>query len=144
MKFLFAILFIIFSAFASEMQLQSGELSSQNMKKQNREIAKLAAQELSKALPSTIDKYTKLRSIKADNSTLVYIFEIDISPKSDESVKKEDHSRMKEAVTLGVCRNSKRFLDADISIQYIYNSAHSKAELFKFDINKEICFNTMQ
>lgn len=143
MKFLFVMIFVLFSAFASDMQLQSRELSSESMKKQNKEIAKLAAQELSKALPSTIDKYTKLTNIKANDTTLVYIFEIDISPKSDASVKKEDHSRMKEAVTLGVCRNSKRFLDADISIQYIYNSAHSKSELFKFDIDKEICFNTL-
>ncbi|MGE4418507.1 MAG: hypothetical protein AB7D38_01590 [Sulfurimonas sp.] len=144
MKFLFAPLLLIFSVYASNIPLQSREISPQNMKKQNKEIAKLAAQELSKALPSTIDKYTKLISIKANDTTLIYIFEIDISPKSDESVKKEDHGRMKEAVTLGVCRNSKRFLDADISIQYIYNSAHSKSELFKFDINKEICFNTLQ
>lgn len=143
MKFLFVMIFVLFSAFASDMQLQSRELSSESMKKQNREIAKLAAQELSKALPSTIDKYTKLTNIRANDTTLVYIFEIDISPRNDASVKKEDHSRMKEAVTLGVCRNSKRFLDADISIQYIYNSAHSKSELFKFDINKEICFNTL-
>jgi hypothetical protein len=134
----------MFSAFASDVQMQSGELSSENMKKQNREVTKLAALELSKALPATIDKYTKLISIRADDTTLVYIFEIDISPKSDESVKKEDHSRMKEAVTLGVCRNSKRFLEADISIQYIYNSTHSKSELFKFDINKEICFNILK
>ncbi|TKI69607.1 hypothetical protein FCU45_05995 [Sulfurimonas crateris] len=144
MKFLFVMMSILFSVYAADIPLQSREISPQNMKKQNKEIAKLAAQELSKALPSRIDKYTELTSIKADDTTLVYIFEIDISPKSDESVKKNDHSRMKEAVTLGVCRNSKRFLDADISIQYIYNSAHSKSELFRFDINKEVCFNTLQ
>ena len=121
--------------------IRSQELSTKSMTEQNEEIAKLAADEMSKSLPQTIDKYTKLTAVQAQKSTLIYIFEIDTAPKSDEVVKKEDHSRMQNAVTQGVCRSSKRFLDAKIDIRYIYKSAHSKAELFTFNISQESCLN---
>jgi hypothetical protein len=48
---------------------------------------------------------------------------------------------MEEAVTRGTCKSSKRFLEADISLRYIYNSATSKKELFRFDIDQNSCFN---
>ena len=125
---------------ASDMKMQNRELSKNDMKTQNREIVKLAAAEMSKSLPNIIDKYTKLIAVKADKTTLVYIYEIDTTPKTDETVKKEDHSRMQEAVTRGTCRSSKRFLEADISLRYIYTSANTKTELFQFNINQESCF----
>ncbi|MCF6309601.1 MAG: hypothetical protein L3J19_03870 [Sulfurimonas sp.] len=125
---------------ASDIKMQNRELSKNDMKSQNRKIVELAAAEMSKSLPNVIDKYTKLVSVKADKTTLVYIYEINTTPKSDETVKKEDHSRMKEAITIGTCKNSKRFLEADISLRYIYKSANSKAELFQFNINQESCF----
>ncbi|MDP2894233.1 MAG: hypothetical protein Q8N78_07720 [Sulfurimonas sp.] len=139
MKFLSILLAAIFPILASAAGVQNKELPSSEMKKQNKEIVKLAAQEISKTLPQTVDEKTKLVGVKADDTTLVYMYEINISPKSDETVKKEDYSRMKEAVTYGTCNSSKRFLDADISIRYLYKSEHSKSELFKFDINKESC-----
>lgn len=46
---------------------------------------------------------------------------------------------MKKAVTAGICRSSKRFLDADIAISYLYNSAASKEKLFEFNVSKEDC-----
>lgn len=121
--------------------LRSQELSTKSMTEQNQEIARLAADEISKSLPQIIDKYTKLTAVQAQKNTLIYIFEINTAPKSDEAVKKEDHSRMRSAVTQGVCRSSKRFLDAKIDIRYIYKSVHSKAELFTFNISQESCFN---
>jgi hypothetical protein len=139
MKLLSILLAIIFPILASAAGVQNKELPSSEMKKQNKEIVKLAAQEISKTLPQTVDEKTKLVGVESDNTTLVYIYEINIAPKSDEAVKKEDYSRMKEAVTYGTCNSSKRFLDADISIRYLYKSEHSKSELFKFDINKESC-----
>jgi len=114
------------------------------MKKQNRHIVELASKEISKTLPQTIDKYTKLIKVDKKDTTLIYIYEINIGSKSDESVKKEDHSRMKKAVTIGVCRSSKNFLDANINITYIYKNAISKAELFKFEMTKKSCLKIKQ
>lgn len=139
-KKLFTIILIALPILAAETQMQNRELPNKDMKAQNKQIASLAAAELSKSLPQTIDKYTKLITVKADGATLVYNYEIDITPKSDETVKKEDHSRMKEAVTRGTCNNSKRFLEADIALRYVYTSAKTKAELFQFNVNQESCF----
>ena len=139
LKLLFITTLLSLPILASGTQMQSRELSNTDMKAQSKEIVKLAAAELSKSIPYTIDKYTKLTAIQADKTTLVYIYEVDTTPKSDETVKKEDHSRMQEAITIGACQTSKRFLEADISLRYIYKSAHSKAELFQFNINQEHC-----
>ena len=111
----------------------------QDLKVQNRKIAALAAQELSKTLPQTIDKYTKLVNVKNDDLTLIYVFEINTGSKSDEMVQKEDHARMQSAVTYGVCRSSQRFLEAQINIAYLYLSAKSKVKLFRFDITQADC-----
>ncbi|MDD5401408.1 MAG: hypothetical protein PHQ93_09500 [Sulfurimonas sp.] len=139
MKSFFIALTIMLPLLASATQIQNKELSPQAIKDQGKEITKLAAEEISKSLPQTVDKYTKLIDAQADNTTLVYIYEINTAPKSDETVKKEDHSRMKKAVTEGTCKTSKRFLEANISIRYIYKSALTKAELFRFDISQESC-----
>ena len=139
MKFIFIIISFMIAVFAQDIQMQSRELSTKEMKKQNQEIVKLAANEMSKSVPKEIDKYTKLIAIEAQDTTLVYICEINTAPKSDEIVKKEDRSRMQEAVIFGTCKNSQRFLEADISIRYIYKSRSTKAELFQFNINQEHC-----
>lgn len=139
MKLKLLILTIAFPLLSYASQMQNRDMSPKDMKTQNKLIVELAAQEMSKSIPRDIDKYTKLTDIKAQDTTLIYTFEIDTTPKSDDTVRKEDHSRMEKAVTYGTCENSKRFLDADISIRYIYKSASTKAELFKFDINKSSC-----
>lgn len=126
---------------ASDAPLQSREMSIKDIQAQNKEIAKLAAAEISKSLPQNVDKYTKLLSCKADNTTLIYTYELDIKNKSDEEIKKNDYERMKKAVTLGSCKSSKRFLDADISLKYIYKSAKTKADLFNIDVDKKSCVN---
>ncbi|ABB44573.1 hypothetical protein Suden_1295 [Sulfurimonas denitrificans DSM 1251] len=141
MKILLTILTVLSPVLMFATDIRSQELSTQNMQKQNTQITKLAADELSKTLPQTIDKHTKLIKVASNETALIYIFEIDAAPKSDEVIKKEDHSGMKEAVTIGVCRSSKRFLEANITITYIYNSAKSKAELFRFDIDNKSCSN---
>ena len=139
-KLLLSISLLVSTIFASEMSMQNRELSSQQMKSQNKTIVQMASIEISKSLPHKIDKYTQLLVVKGVGTTLEYIYEINIAPKSDESVKKEDHSRMKRAVTKGICKSSKRFLDADISISYIYKSKTTKAELFRFNVNQKTCF----
>ncbi len=111
----------------------------EDMKKKNLEIVQLFVDQMSKDLPKKIDNYTEFVNIKGDDLTIVYTFEISTGSKSDQTVIKEDHNRMEEAVTIGVCRSSKRFFDAQINISYIYTSAKSKAELFRFDITPSKC-----
>jgi len=126
--------------FAAEPKIQNRDISTKDMKAQNKIISKLAAQELNSSLPQKIDKYTTLIKVRAQDTTIVYIFELNIAPKTDKAVQKEDHDRMKEAVTRGTCITSKKFLDADISLKYIYTSATTKKELFQFNINQKSCF----
>ncbi len=125
--------------FAAETQIQNRELSTKDMKTQNKRIIELTAKELSKTLPQKIDKFTTLMAVKADNTNLIYIYELNIAPKSDATVKSEDHSRMKQAITIGTCKGSQRFLEAGITVRYIYNSSYSKKELFQFNIKQENC-----
>jgi len=129
------------SILANELPVKQLDVSPQQLEKQNKEITILVAQELSKDLPKDIDKYTKFTSIVAHGATLTYTFEINTGSKSDKSVMEKDKSRMEEAVVNGVCRSSKRFMDAQITVNYVYKSAKSKVKLFTFEINQKRCFN---
>ena len=122
--------------------MQTQEMPTSELIKQNRQIVKLASEEISKTLPQKVDNYTVLQKVLGKDTTLTYVFEINTGAKSDETVKKEDHSRMKKAVTKGICQSSKRFLDAEINISYVYKSTVSKAVLFQFDVNKENCLQS--
>ena len=124
---------------ASKPKMQSQELSVKQLAKQNKKITKLAAEEMNKTLPQKVDKFTELIRVSAKDTTLEYLFEINTGAKSDKTVRQEDHARMEKAITEGVCRSSKRFLDAQINISYIYRSATSKSELFRFDITQQKC-----
>jgi len=137
LKILLSIAVLVEVGFATEIQTRELPLSA--IQKQNKTIVKLSAEELSKTLPQTIDKYTRLIKIDGIDTTLLYTYEINTGSKSDDAVKKEDRTRMKEAVTYGVCRGNKKFLQADIGISYIYLGARSKTELFRFDIKKKNC-----
>jgi hypothetical protein len=98
----------------------------------------MAAQSLSKELPKKVDNMTSLVKIDPKDEKLIYTFEIN-STKSDDELIKKDKTKMKKRITSGVCSSSKRFLQSDISIQYIYQSAKSKKEIFSVDINKSVC-----
>ena len=119
--------------------IKKQELPVSQLQKQNRHIVKLASEEMSKTLPQTVDKYTRLMKVEGKDTTLTYVFEINTGAKSDEAVRKEDRTRMQKAVTKGICQSSKRFLDANIDISYLYNSAASKEKLFQFDVSKGDC-----
>ena len=119
--------------------IKQQDLPIEEMQKQKREIVKLSSEEISKTLPQTVDKYTVLTKVEGKESTMVYTFEINTGAKSDEAVKKEDRTRMQKAVTTGICQSSKRFIDAQINISYIYIGAKSKAELFRFDVTQADC-----
>jgi len=124
---------------ADKTQSRTQELSPKQMKSQNSIIAKMFAQEISKGLPHTIDKYTKLLSVTNNEATIIYNFEINTGSKSDEAVIAEDKTRMKTAITDGVCKSSMKFLESDINISYIYSSATSKKKLFQFNITQQDC-----
>jgi hypothetical protein len=119
--------------------LRNKELSTKEMKKQNKFIVNLAAQEMNKSTPQAIDKLTTLVQVRANKTTLEYIYEINIAPKTDKYVQKQNHSKMKDAIIRGTCNKSKRFLQADIDITYIYKSSLSKVELFRFNVNQKSC-----
>jgi hypothetical protein len=119
--------------------IKQQDLPISEMQKQRKEIVKLSSKEISKTLPQRVDKYTVLTKVEGKDTTVFYTFEINTGSKSDDTVRKEDRTRMKKAVTTGICQSSKRFLDADISISYIYISASSKEKLFQFDVSKKDC-----
>lgn len=135
------LLFVLTSQviFAKDLQIRTEEFPDKEMKSQKKEIVKLVSQEISRTLPQKIDKYTTLTSVVGINTTLVYTFEINTGSKSDDTVKNEDRSRMKKAVTEGICQSSRKFLQAGISTSYIYISAISKAHLFQFDVKQKDC-----
>ncbi len=119
--------------------IKQQDLPVDKMQKQKMQIVKLSSEEISKTLPQTVDKYTILTKVEGKDTMITYTFEINTGAKSDEAVKKEDRTRMQKAVTTGICQSSKRFIDAQINISYIYISAKSKAELFRFDVTQADC-----
>ncbi|WP_321778012.1 hypothetical protein [Sulfurimonas sp.] len=141
-KILLSLVSIFILTLASDIPTRTGTFPDKEMKSQNKKIAKLVAEEISSTLPQVVDKYTTLVSIKANNSTLVYKFEIKTGSKSDETIRKEDHSRMKKAITIGICQSSSKFLEAGINTSYIYISAKTSAQLFKFEISQKDCIKS--
>ncbi len=137
LKTLFLLLCLSTSIFAKDIEIKQKEVDLNLFK--NREVLQLAVEQLSRTIPQKIDQYTTLVEIKAEDTTLVYIYEIYTGAKSDEAIKREDHSAMGEAVTLGSCKTSQRFLKSGISIRYIYQSATTKERLFEFDVSYEDC-----
>jgi len=119
--------------------IKQQDLPVEEMQKQKREIVKLSSEEIAKTLPQVVDKYTTLTKVVGKDTTMTYTFEINTGSKSDDAVRKEDRTRMKSAVTTGICQSARRFIEAQISISYIYISATSKAELFQFDVSQSDC-----
>jgi hypothetical protein len=130
---------IILSALILNGALFAIDDMAKKVKTQNQEIVQLAAKEISSQLPQKIDDFTQLVKLEGVGQTLVYTYEINTGSKSDETVINEDKSRMKKAVTQGICKSSERFLTSGIDISYIYASAKSKKELFRFDVSREDC-----
>ncbi|WP_415398194.1 hypothetical protein [Sulfurimonas sp. CS5] len=128
---------------ASDIPTRTGTFPQKEMKAQNKEIARLVAKEISSTLPQTIDKLTTLASVKNKDTTLIYTFEINTGAKSDEAIKKEDRTRMKQAVTAGICQSSKKFLEAGIDTSYVYVNAKTKVRLFQFDITQKDCISNL-
>lgn len=113
--------------------------ADEQLKIQNKEIVKLVVEAASKKLPQKVDDYTKYVSIKSEGLNLISTFEINTTPKSDEKVIEEDKPRMEQFIKKGICQSSKRFLQSDIGITYIYLNASTKKELFKFSMTEKDC-----
>jgi predicted TIM-barrel fold metal-dependent hydrolase len=140
MRNILQLLFISSVLFSSDLPIKNQDVSPQQLQKQNTQIVSLVAIELSKNLPQKIDEYTQFVNIKAKDANLIYTFVINTGAKSDSSVIKDDKKRMQNVVLNGVCRSSKRFMDAQITITYIYKSKSTNNILFKFDIKQEDCY----
>jgi len=138
-KIALLLLALSISLFSSDIKTKTGEFPAKEMKKQNLEITRLTAESLSKDLPTVVDQYTTLTKVISEDTTLVWTFEINTGVKSDEAVRSQDHSRMKKAVTKGICQSANKFLEAGINTSYIYISAKTKAKLFRFDISQKDC-----
>ena len=138
-KTILTLILLATSLLSSDIKTRTGEFPAKEMKSQNREIVKMVVEEISSTLPQKIDKYTEFTAITSKDTTMIYHFEINTGSKSDEIVQKEDRTRMKTAVTKGVCQSAKRFIDANINISYVYSSAKTKVELFRFDISRKDC-----
>jgi hypothetical protein len=122
------------SLLASDTPTKTGDFPEKEMKAQNKEIAKLVAEEISSTLPQVVNKFTTITSVKSQDTTIVYTFEINTGAKSDETVRNEDRTKMSQAITTGICQSSSKFLQAGINTTYLYVSAKTKANLFRFDI----------
>jgi hypothetical protein len=141
----FGVLSVLVSwSFAAETVVQSGDFPKEQMLKQNRQIVKMASEGISETLPQRVDDYTTLVRVEGKGTTLIYVFEINTGAKSDEAVKEEGRERMKKVVTEGICRSSKRFLESKIDITYLYVSAASKNELFRFNVTEADCLNAQR
>ena len=134
-----SILFYTTLTYGEDLPIRKQDVSPSQLEKQNTEIVQLVAKEESKNIPQKIDKFTTITKIEAKGTSLIYTFEINAAPKSDETIIKEDHSKMEQAVIRGVCQNSKRFMNAKIKKIYVYRSAVSKRKLFEFVIDQEKC-----
>jgi hypothetical protein len=111
----------------------------EKLKIQNMEVVKKAAEGLNETLPQKVDAYTRLVKLQPQGERLIYIYELNVTGKSDAQLAKEGKARMTTPVSRGICNSSKRFLDSGISITYRYTSAVSKQPLFDVNVSKEDC-----
>ncbi|WP_457596420.1 hypothetical protein [Hydrogenimonas sp.] len=133
--------FLILLLLAGTLMAAEGEMA-QKIRRQNIEVVKAAAEAMNASLPKKVDDYTKLLKIEPDGERLVYIFEVDAGPRSDEDLKKRRESRTR-VVTQGICATYGRFLKSGIVIVYRYVSAATKRPLFDVAVSEKECPNLM-
>ncbi len=137
---LFTILVLQQSIYANKLPVKNQDVSPEQLAKQNKQITKLAAEQLSKTLPQVINKYTTITNIEAKDTSLIYTYEINTGAKSDEAIIAEDRTQWEKYYIENVCKRSKRFLDAQVNLSYVYISAKTKVKLFQFDVTQAKCF----
>lgn len=124
---------------SADLKSKTGELPTKEMKSQNKEVVRMAVEEIKSTLPQVVDKYTSFTDINNEGLTLVYTFEINTGAKSDKAVIKDSKDRMQKVIKKGICQSSKRFLNSQINISYTYINAITKAPLYRFDITQKDC-----
>jgi len=141
MKLLLLTVAIMISSlsYATEVIKDGQEYPMDKMREQNQKIIKMVVEEVSKGLPQKVNKYTQMVKVRDENLTLIYTFEINAAPKSDETIRKEGKEKMEKYVSKGICQSSKKFLDVGVTISYEYLSASTKKELFTFTLTQKIC-----
>ncbi len=112
----------------------------ENLKRQNKTIVKMAAEDISEHLPQKVDKFTTMVGVDHNGTNLIYIYELNVPGKKDEDLIKEGKKRMTSQLKRSSCVSAKRFLQSDITLSYIYKSFKSKKTLFRVDVNKSDCF----
>ncbi len=127
-------------AIANDLKVKNQDVSPAQLQKQNTQITELAAAQISKDLPQVINKYTTITDIQAIGAKLIYIYEIKTGAKSDKEVMAEDRTKWEKLYIANVCKRSKRFLDAQVHLSYVYNSEKTKVKLFQFDVTQAKCF----
>jgi len=125
--------------YTTEVIKDGKEYPVNKLREQNQKIIKMVVEEVSKGLPQKVNKFTQMTKVRDENLSLIYTFEINAAPKSDETIIKEGKEKMEKYVSKGICQSSKRFLDAGVTISYEYMSASSKKELFTFTMTQKIC-----
>ena len=117
----------------------NGDLKIDKMRAQNLNVVKKAVEGIRETLPQKVDTYTQMVSIDSKGTALIYTFEVDAGSKSDEALKKDGQTRMAPAIRKGICTDSKRFLQSDITITYRYLNKATQNEILKVRMNKIQC-----
>ena len=121
-----------------KMQL-GGDLSVDKMREQNLHVVKKAVEGIRETLPQKVDDYTRMVQIDSNGTRLIYTFEVNAGPKSDETLKREGKERMAPVVRQGICQSARRFLQAGIDISYRYLSKASGNEILRVDVSEKDC-----
>jgi hypothetical protein len=124
--------------FVPSMQL-GGDLDVSKMREQNLNVIKKAVEGIGETLPQRVDAYTTMVGIDSNGTRLIYTFEVDGGPKSDETLRKEGKVRMAPIIKRGICQSAARFLQAGIDISYRYLSKASKQEILRVDVSEKEC-----
>jgi len=123
--------------FQPKLQIGS-ELSIDKLKEQNLNIVQKAVEGIRENLPQKVDAFTQIVAIDSNGTKLIYTFEVQSGPQSDEAMR-EKGIQMAPRIKKGICLSSKRFLQADISIRYRYVSSAGKSEILVVDVDKNSC-----
>jgi hypothetical protein len=128
--------------FKPKLQIGS-ELSIDKLREQNLNIVQKAVEGIRETLPQKVDDYTQIVAIDSNGTKLIYTFEVQSGPQSDETMKAKGR-KMTPRIQEGICMSSKRFLQADITIRYRYISSATKSEILSVDVNKSSCTDRWQ
>lgn len=122
----------------------NGDLKIDKMRAQNLNVVKKAVEGIRETLPQKVDAYTQMVAVDSKGTELIYTFEVNAGPKSDEALKVDGQKRMAPVIRQGICTDAKRFLQSDITITYRYLNKTTQNEILKVTMDKKACgYSTM-